>query len=268
MPTRVSKLLTLAVILAGAALSSCKENPIDAAIDEALDFSGIFEASDGTEIELTWDGDEGSATVIEVGSSSLGIPLEVGQDYMKFMYRDESDKEKFRGYVRDRSGFLTNGVVVYLRDGTLEIVWPELAISGQTNWNKIRESSPPDDDDDDDDTPSADIVLLYNKMLEGDDNSSTYFTITVPSGTKRLVVETFEEDQWGHNLGDLFVSRGQRPVVHSEAPYRWTADKSSINPNREREVIEFTNPPAGTWHILLYGYHEYYNTSLKATISK
>ena len=89
----------------------------------------------------------------------------------------------------------------------------------------------------------------------------------VPTGTKQLRVTTTEDNQYGGNLGDLFVRRGSRPTA-SHHPYVWTADCKSIESNRTPEECVINNPTAGTWHILLYGYHAYWGTTLKATITK
>ena len=68
-------------------------------------------------------------------------------------------------------------------------------------------------------TSQGDIELLYLKNLEGNDRSSKVYKVTVPSGAKKLVVKTFEEDINGHNLGDLFVKRGSQPTVTQSPSY-------------------------------------------------
>ena len=281
MMMRAPRLLSLALVMSSATLVSCTEDPSDVDIEDVITdlvLEGRWEARTGLVIEFNADG---HAIVVKFGDSVLGTNssvFDIGDTFIRNITR--VDHNTWSAEVLDTETTWSDFTPSHQRlvsytwtTGELEINehTDNLYVGGYTwdfDWERLEGTLPPPDDDDDDDTPSADIVLLYNKMLEGDNNSSTFFTITVPSGTKKLVVETFEEDQWGHNLGDLFVSRGQRPAVHGEEPYRWTADCASVKPNREREVCSFNNPPAGTWHILLYGYHAYYSTSLKATISK
>ncbi len=110
-------------------------------------------------------------------------------------------------------------------------------------------------------------VLLDEPNLSGSRGSSTPFTITVPPGATRLVVTT-GETQYGRNLGDLFVSHGQRPQVQNNSGYTWTAQCASVSPNREPDQCVFNNPQAGQWHIVLFGYHEYYGATLRAVVTR
>lgn len=255
-----------------AALSACEKNPIDSAIEEALDFSGVFRATDGTEIELTGE----DAVILRVGSTPLIHPLNVGEVYIMGAYATETPGE-YRGYVRDHIGMLGHGRIL-LEEEAIRIERMDMGVPsgeqlpGQSTWRKIGEASPPSQPTDPDTGngggTAASTVLLYTKNLEGDERSSKYFTVTIPSGTKRLVVETFAEDQWGRNMNDLFVNPGSKPSVTSHWPYKWTARCASVKPNLENDVCEIPNPPAGTWHILVYGYHAYYSTSLKVTIDR
>ena len=263
------KALSPVILLAGMLLSSCEKNPIDTAFEEALDFSGFFQASDGTEIELRTSG---RADVVTVGSAQLGTPLQVGNPYMTGMGPTGTPGE-YRGYAVGRTGMLdwadvqlTGNSLVIRRKAADEI-------AAHVNWSRISSpstlppSSPPPGGDGDTTPAPATEVLLDQNNLKGDEGSSAYFTITVPAGVRRLVVET-SENQGGYNVGDLFVSRGQQPKVNSRAPYSYSATCASVKPNRQRENCTFDNPPAGEWHILLYGYHRYYGTRLTATIHR
>jgi hypothetical protein len=248
-------------------VSSCK-NPIDAALDYA--FEGMFKALDGTVIEV-----EGDQAVVRVA----GGRIPAGTIYMRRL--DEGGEvyvagEQMRDYsisVRDSDGNMSPGVAK-IGNGALWIETPRMDYSYNV-WDRIEklpQAKPP--------TTgggtggggtgggtSGSTVLLYQKDLEGDEKSSRYYTVTVPSGTKKLTVEMFEENQYGRNLGDLFVSFGSKPTANHH-PYIWTAQCGSVESNRAREVCSFSNPTAGTWHILVYGYHAYYGTSLKVTIDK
>ena len=252
--------------------AACKKNPIDAGIELALDnsFAGFYEASDGTQVEITFGGDGFRAEVRKVGSTVFPVPVKVGDSYMIGMGPTGKPGE-YRGYVTTKSGFLDWGTVT-LSAGHATVAWdkPTDVIPTQASFNKIATPSTPTTPTTPSNpgTPSTDdIELLYKKNLEGNEKSETVYTVTVPSGAKKLVVKTFEEDIYGHNLGDLYVKFGSRPTIVT-APKLTSTECNSVNSNREDEVCTFTNPAAGTWYITLYGYHAYYGTSLRVTYSK
>lgn len=257
-----------AVALALAALTSgCDKNPVDAAIEAAIDFEGYFRADDGTEIELSG----AYAYVRKVGTAVLGISLDVGDPYMMGMYPTGTPGE-FSGYIVDRTGLLGRGTV-RIEGNSLVVTSREYtAPTGQTSWQRATPSTPstpgtpstPPPST----PPSGSVTTLVNASgLEGDERSQRFWQFDVPSGTKEIRVTTTEDNQYGRNLGDIFIRRGSRPSA-SHHPYTWVADEKSIQPNREDELIVIPNPTAGTWHVLLYGYHEYWGTTLKVTITR
>jgi hypothetical protein len=256
-----------ATIALSVAMVSCK-NPIDAGIEVALDaaFSGYFETGDGTQIELI--GSDG--WIRRVGSYIFpsGVTMTVGNKYMIGMAPTGNPGE-YRGYVVGKTGLLDWGTLTISGNQMTITRASADAFSGHTTWNKINAPSGGTGGSGNSGSGSTgNIVLLNEPSLSGARSSTKYWTITVPSGTKQLVVETGEVDIYSGNLGDLFVSRGVQPTVNSREPYNWTAQCASVRPNRERENCTFSNPTPGTYHILLYGYHEYYGTTLKATITK
>ena len=176
---------------------------------------------------------------------------------------------EYRGYVVGKTGLLDWGNVT-ISGNQLTITRASVdEFAGQKTWNKISTPAPaPGGGGNSGGGTTGNIVLLNEPNLTGELSSKKYWTITVPSGTKQLVVETGEADIYSRNLGDLFVSPGAQPTVTSREPYNWNAQCASVRPNRERENCTFNNPSPGTWHILLYGYHAYYGTTLKATITK
>lgn len=252
--------------------AACKKNPVDAGLEYLLDnaFVGFYEASDGTQIELVpvtggWDG-----FIRKVGTALTSIGARTGDRYFVGMTPTGKYSE-YRGYIETKSGRQALGTVTLWGGGMIEVKWDtsDDMILQHLLFNKIATpSTPGTPNPGNPGTPSGDIELLYLKNLEGADLSSKVYKVTVPSGAKKLVVKTFEEDINGHNLGDLFVKRGSQPSVSRTPSYSWTADCASVNPNREDDICSFTNPAAGDWYIMLYGYHAYYATSLRVTYSK
>lgn len=88
-----------ALLLAGVLLgSACDKNPVDVALDEMLDFEGVFEAGDGMQIALS--GDE--AIITRLGSTKYSIPMEVGDKYLDAMSR--TGPREWIGRGRDNDG--------------------------------------------------------------------------------------------------------------------------------------------------------------------
>lgn len=258
----------LAALALGAAtlVSACDKNPVDAAIEAAIDFDGYFRAEDGTEIELSG----AYAYVRKVGSATLGIDLDVGDPYMMGMYPTD-EPGVFSGYVIDRSGLLGRGTV-RIDDNSLVVTSSEYpAPTGQARWQRATPPSTPTTPTTPPPTtnpPSGSVTTLVNSSgLEGAERSKRYWEFQVPSGTKEIRVTTTEDNQYGGNLGDIFIQRGARPTA-SHHPYTWSAYDESIEPNRSDELIVVSNPTAGTWHVMLYGYHAYWGTTLKVTITR
>ncbi len=125
------------VSLAGClAVTSCSKNPIDAALEVALDFSGIFAASDGMEIELSGT----DAYVKKLGTTQFPIAVKVGDKYMMFM-NPTSEPTTWSGYARSRTGFLDLANVKI--DGSRLIITRPNSESptGQGSFSKIGEST-------------------------------------------------------------------------------------------------------------------------------
>lgn len=263
-------------LIVGAALvlvPACEFNPVDAAIDAALDFeelTGAFEAEDGMIIEA--DG-EGDAFIRRLGSTkSIFADFKLGDTYLYSVHPVAANE--YAGYMRGNNGLLGSGTVVVdgdrlvmsRTDGTAPVghtIWRRTTYSGGGSTGGGTGGSGSGNGG----GTSGSIVLLYQTGLSGEEHSSTYVSVTVPSGTKKLVVETSEDNEYGRNLGDLFVSYGTRPTA-SHYPYTWSAQCASVESNRANETCTFTNPTPGTWHILLYGYHAFRGTTLKVTIDK
>jgi hypothetical protein len=265
---RRTKAVLLAVVAMSVALVSCEKNPVDEVIDEALEnaFSGFFETGDGTQIELTGT----HAIIRKVGSYvfSTGVTKKVGDYYIIGASPSPTGNAgEYRGNVVNNLGLYSWGTIT-LSGNRLTITRQSGdGFSAHNDWTKINPPAPGDGGNSGTGTTGP-ITLVTETGLSGARLSSRYWKITVPTGTKQLVVETGEVDQWSGNLGDLFVSRGTQPTVSSREPYNYTAQCASIKPNRESENCTFNDPPAGEYHILLYGYHAYYGTTLRATIRK
>lgn len=266
---RTRTLLMLPVLALIAASVGCTL-PSDPVAD--LVFEGLYRVSNGTVIEL--DGEE----AIVVSNNGTGLP--VGTVYMRRLgeggeiYGEGVRMRDFPVSALSMDGRMEEGVATF-GESAIWVDHPRLDYSYNV-WSKIDEIPTPEPDDSEDPSDPDDgngggtagsTVLLYSKDLEGSEGSSRYFTVTVPSGATKLTVETFEENQYGGNLGDLFVSSASKPTA-SHYPYKWTAQCASIESNRAPETCSFSNPTPGTWHILLYGYHAYYATSLKVTIDR
>lgn len=249
-----------------ALVSGCDKNPVDAVIEAAIDFEGYFQAGDGTEIELSG----AYAYVRSVGTAQLGIPLTVGHRYMSGMYATDVPGE-FEGYVTDRTGLLGRGTVRIDGNSLVVTSRESTAPTGHTNWVRRTRPSPPPTTPPitPPGTPPTGTVttLVEASGLEGAERSQRFWQLQVPAGTKEIRVTTTEDNQWGRNQGDIFLRRNSRPTA-SHHPYSWAADHRSIEPNRADELIVVSNPAAGTWHLLLYGYHEYWGTTVKVTITR
>lgn len=255
------------VLALSLAISGCTL-PADAVIDYV--FEGLYRATNGTVIEL--DGAEATVVANEAGGLPVGTVYMRRLDEGGELYGDGARMRDFAVSVRNMDGDMVSGVATFNEWG-LHVDHTRMDYSYNT-WSRIDEIPEPEPENPgsgggagDGDGTAGSTVLLYSKDLEGSEGSSRYFTVTVPSGASKLTVETFEENQYGYNVGDLFVSYGSRPTA-SHYPYKWTAQCASVASNRAPETCSFANPQAGTWHILLYGYHAYSGTSLKVTIDR
>ncbi len=86
-------------------------------------------------------------------------------------------------------------------------------------------------------------------------NSQQFFTIDVQAGSSQLDVAL----SGGSGDADLYVRFGAAPTLSSYdcRPFL----------NGNNESCQFTNPAAGTWHIMLVGFSAYSGATLVATVS-
>ncbi|WP_299986515.1 PPC domain-containing protein [uncultured Pontibacter sp.] len=255
----------LLLLLIGFGLNSCEL--INDAFEEALDFEGIFESPDGMVIEAIGD----NAYILKVGKTTqLGkTTLRVGNPFMVGVkYRKSSEDWSAITYTSqgeaEEHGFSYDGNSIYVYHGPLALRnW------ARTNTRPSTGGSTPSTGTPSTGTPTGgNITLLDVKNIEGALNSTKTYKITVPSGTKKLEVVLSGLETGGRPLSDLFVRRGQAPVINRSNGYSWTADCASVNPNYDDEVCIFNNPSSGEWYLTVYGYHAYWGANLKAVITK
>lgn len=104
---------------------------------------------------------------------------------------------------------------------------------------------------------SGSIVPLSNyarlSELSAEENGSLRYRLSVPSGQRMLVIETFG----GYGDCDLYVRRGMMPTTDI-----W--DYSSHNSDNG-EKVQIWNPEAGDYYILLYAYNDFGELTLNAS---
>ena len=86
--------------------------------------------------------------------------------------------------------------------------------------------------------------------LSGSTGSSTFFTMTVPSGATNLSFTM----SGGSGDPDLYVRFGSQPSTSTYDCRSWNSGPS--------ETCSFASPSAGTYHVLVYGYSTYSGLSL------
>ncbi len=86
--------------------------------------------------------------------------------------------------------------------------------------------------------------------------SAQYYSVTVPTGAKNLKIQI----SGGTGDADLYVKLGQTPTLASYdcRPYQIG----------NYEACDFTNPAAGTYYIMLYGYTAFSGVTLAASYQK
>ncbi|MCB1032560.1 MAG: M4 family metallopeptidase [Acidobacteria bacterium] len=89
--------------------------------------------------------------------------------------------------------------------------------------------------------------------LSGATGSSTYYTISVPSGATNLSFSM----SGGSGDADLYVRFGSQPTTSTYDCRSWNSGNS--------ETCSFATPSAGTYHVLVYGYAAYSGASLTAS---
>jgi hypothetical protein len=86
--------------------------------------------------------------------------------------------------------------------------------------------------------------------LSGATGTNTFYTMTVPAGRTSLSFQI----SGGTGDADMYVRFGSAPTTstYNCRPYL----------NGNNETCNFTNPSAGTWHVMLRGYSSYSGVSL------
>lgn len=165
-------------------------------------------------------------------------------------------KKSYSGKLND-AAFIKNqkNKIEIVRDGS---EW-KLLVNGK---NENIQSSKPGTN------PTGTITdTIYNQVVSGNNQDQKIVSFNLPSGIKTLTVMTTEYPG-EKNSADLFVRKGQNPVIISNSPYQYTADCASIKPNRENEMCTFSNPESGTWKVMLYGFNIYFDSRLIIMTSK
>ncbi|MDP2414695.1 hypothetical protein [Daejeonella sp.] len=234
-------------------LSGCKK--ISETIEEIWEgyWAGVFDLGEGWQVELNGD----RAIYVTAGTTKVGT--NVGDSFAIGM--ELIGNNKWRGYIREKNGFGFLGL------GTAEIIDNKLKITpdGAAPYtiNKGVKNTGTGG------SSGSNAQILTDQKVEGEKGDRKIFKVTLPTGVKQMEIRTTEvAGVYYYNLADLFVRRGSDPTVSLTPQYSWTADWHSVNPNREDEVILITNPPAGVYHIMLYGYNSYFTSQLVVKIVK
>lgn len=238
-------------------------NVIDIAIDNVVDFSGIFETDQGWLVELV--GSDGK--IISLGSNPYPEYRKVGDRMI--MSADYVGNNTWHASVRALDGFfesvddlkIENEQLTFSTSGTFRV------------WKKHKEGDKPNnedpDNDDDDLNPGGLSTVILDNNLYGNQDSKKILSFTLPTGVKKLEI-TLEENSDGRQLADMFVKRGSSPSVtrNNYTNKGWTADCASVRPNRDAEECVFSNPSSGTWYVLVYGYHAFDGATLKIKLTQ
>lgn len=108
--------------------------------------------------------------------------------------------------------------------------------------------------------PPIDDNVLVNGVttaaFSGAQSSEKFFTLSIPSGAKNLVIEM----SGGTPDADLYVKFGSKPDLTSYdcRPY--------LSGNKEK--CNFSSPKAGTYYVMARGYSAFAGVVLKASYSK
>ena len=237
-------------------LSGCKK--ISDTIEEVWEgyWAGVFDLGDGWQVELNGE----RASFVTAGTSKVGI--NVGDSFTIGMA--QTGNNKWRGYVRTNNGF---GSLVW---GNAEIIDNKLKITpdGSSSYS-INKGIKNTGSGGTGGGIAGNAQVLIDQKVEGEKGDKKIFKVTVSTGVKQMEIRTTEvAGVYYYNLADLFVRRGSDPTVTLTPQYSWTADWFGVKPNREDEVIQITNPPAGVYHIMLYGYNSYFTSQLIVKIVK
>jgi len=245
------------VIIFISTFSGCKK--ISETIEEVWEgyWAGVFDLGEGWQVELEGE----RATFVTAGTNKIGI--KAGDSFTIGMIK--TGNNKWRGYVREANGF---GFLVL---GNAEIVDNKLKITpdGYTPYTINKGVKNTGGGTNTGGGLASTAQVLFEQKVDGEKGDKKIFKITVPTGVKQMEIRTTEvAGVYYFNVADLFVRRGSDPTVTLTPKYSWTADWFSVNSNREDEVCSITNPPAGVYHIMLYGYNSYFTSQLVVKIVK
>lgn len=237
-------------------ISGCKK--ISDTIEEVWEgyWAGVFDLGEGWQVELNGE----RANFVTAGTNKVGI--NVGDPFTIGMA--QTGNNKWRGYVRSNNGF---GSLVW---GNAEIIDSKLKITpdGSSSYTINKGVKNTGSGGTGGGIGSTAQVLLDQKV-EGEKGDKKIFKVTVPTGVKQMEIRTTEvAGVYYFNLADLFVRKGSDPMVTLTPKYSWTADCASVESNRADEVCIFSNPSAGVYHIMLYGYNSYFTSQLIVKIVK
>lgn len=237
-------------------VSGCKK--IYEAIEEAWEgyWAGVFDLGDGWQVELSGD----RAAFVTAGTNKTGIssgdPFAVGMAL--------TGNNKWRGYVRNNNGF---GFLVW---GNAEIVDSKLKITpdGSASYT-INKGVKNTGGGTGTGGIGSNAQILLDQKVNGERGDKKIFKITIPTGVKQMEIRTTEvAGSYYYNLADMFVRKGSDPTVTLTPTYSWTADCAGVESNRADEVCTFTNPAAGVYHVMLYGYNSSFTSQLIVKIVK
>lgn len=247
---------------------NCKK--VDAALDFALNFEGIFKTSNGWEVTLSESPNNGignnkigAGTFTKAGTAMPLFALGLGDKIFSSM--KQIDDNTWEGMVAGSNFniFLGGGKVTI--SGNVLTVTPNSEPS--YTLTKVAGSSSGGGSGSGGGTAGSTQVLL-NQCVTGTEGDKKIFRIDVPANVKKMEIKTFEEaPSCDRNTADLFVRKGSDPTVTKTPTYKWDADCWGIQPNRQDEVCTFTNPAAGPWSIMLFGYNTYFYSKLKVTLT-
>ena len=94
--------------------------------------------------------------------------------------------------------------------------------------------------------------------LQGDKGQDYYYSVLVPPGKDKLVIDLERSDYQSDNDADLFVSFEEKPTsIEAQCQSKTYESK---------EQCSFNNPEAGVYLILVRGYFNFENYQLTARI--
>lgn len=104
--------------------------------------------------------------------------------------------------------------------------------------------------------PAVSAIVLENgqgEVISGGEGSNQYHSITLPSNGRDLAITL----EGGSGDADLYVRYAAQPTTSNYdcRPYEWGNDEQCL----------FSSPNTGTYHILVRGYEDFSNVTLRAS---